>query len=197
MKLELVKAVVILPGTALVYVPGAIVWLTSGLPGGMAPPAAAEARFWIGAVLAAAGFAMAVWTVRLFATAGQGTPAPWAPPRKLVILGPYRHVRNPMLSSVNVMLAAESLLSARGTSPPGWRSSSSSTPPISSAARNPPSNSASARAIGPTRRTCRAGYPGGGSGTVREGGLRPPDVQTCRQASAICSLNQLCLWSAP
>ena len=110
MNRELVKAIVILPGTALVYVPGAIVWLTSGLPGGMAPPAAAEARVWIGAVLAASGFAMAVWTVRLFATAGQGTPAPWAPPRKLVVRGPYRHVRNPMLSSVNVMLAAESLL---------------------------------------------------------------------------------------
>ena len=110
MKRELVKAVVILPGTALVYVPGAILWLTSGLPGGLAPAAAAGARFWIGAVLAASGFAMAVWTVRLFATAGQGTPAPWAPPRKLVVRGPYRHVRNPMLSSVNVMLAAESLL---------------------------------------------------------------------------------------
>ncbi len=110
MKRELVKAVVILPGTALVYVPGAILWLTSGLPGGLAPAAAAEARFWIGAVLAASGFAMAVWTVRLFATAGQGTPAPWAPPRKLVVRGPYRHVRNPMLSSVNVMLTAESLL---------------------------------------------------------------------------------------
>ncbi len=110
MKRELVKAIVIRPGTALVYVPGAILWLTSGLPGGMAPAAAAEARFWIGAVLAASGFAMAVWTVRLFATAGQGTPAPWAPPRKLVVRGPYRHVRNPMLSSVNVMLAAESLL---------------------------------------------------------------------------------------
>ena len=76
----------------------------------MAPPAAAEPRFWIGAVLAAAGFAVAVWTVRLFATAGEGTPAPWAPPTKLVVRGPYRHVRNPMLSSVNVMLAAESLL---------------------------------------------------------------------------------------
>ena len=82
MNRQLVKAIVILPGTALVYVPGAIVWLTSGLPGGMAPPAAAEARFWIGAVLAASGFAMAVWTVRLFATAGQGTPAPWAPPEE-------------------------------------------------------------------------------------------------------------------
>ena len=110
MNWKLVKAIVILPGTALVYVPGAILWLTAGLPGGMAPVGMGEPRFWIGALLGAAGFAMAVWTVRLFATAGQGTPAPWAPPRKLVVRGPYRHVRNPMLSSVNVMLAGESLL---------------------------------------------------------------------------------------
>ena len=46
----------------------------------------------------------------MFVTAGEGTPAPWAPPAKLVVRGPYRHVRNPMLSAVNVMLAAEALL---------------------------------------------------------------------------------------
>ncbi len=110
MKRELVKAVVILPGTALVYVPGALVWLTAGLPSGWAPAGTADSRFWIGVALAVPGFALAVWTVRLFVTVGEGTPAPWAPPRKLVVRGPYRHVRNPMLSAVNVMLAAEALL---------------------------------------------------------------------------------------
>ena len=106
MKLELLKAIVVLPGTALVYIPGAILWLS----GGWAFAGPAEPRFWIGAVLGAAGLAMAVWTVRLFASVGEGTPAPWAPPAKLVVRGPYRHVRNPMLSAVNVVLAAESLL---------------------------------------------------------------------------------------
>ena len=106
MNRELVKAILILPGTALVYVPGAIVWLS----GAVAPAAPAGPRFWIGAALAVAGFAVAVWTVRLFAGVGEGTPAPWAPPAKLVVRGPYRHVRNPMISSVLVMLAAESLL---------------------------------------------------------------------------------------
>ena len=76
----------------------------------MAPAGTTEARFWIGVLLAVAGFAMAVWTVRLFASVGEGTPAPWAPPPRLVVRGPYRHVRNPMISSVIVMLAAESLL---------------------------------------------------------------------------------------
>ena len=107
MNRELIKAIVVLPGTALVYVPGAIVLLS----GAMAPAPLAEPRFWIGALLAVAGFAVAVWTVRLFTGVGEGTPAPWAPPAKLVVRGPYRYVRNPMISSVLVMLAAESLIS--------------------------------------------------------------------------------------
>lgn len=106
MNRELVKAILVLPGTALVYVPGAIVWLS----GAMAPAGPAEPRFWIGVALAVAGFAVAVWTVRLFAGVGEGTPAPWAPPATLVVRGPYQYVRNPMISSVLVMLAAESLL---------------------------------------------------------------------------------------
>ena len=61
MNRELVKAVLILPGTALVYVPGAIVWLTAPFPDGWAPAGAADLRFWIGVVLAVPGFALAVW----------------------------------------------------------------------------------------------------------------------------------------
>ena len=41
---------------------------------------------------------------------GEGTPAPWEPPRKLVVRGPYRHARNPMISSVLILIAAEALL---------------------------------------------------------------------------------------
>ena len=110
MNRELVKAVVVLPGTALVYVPGALLWLTADLQGGWAPVGAADPRFWIGVALAVPGLVLAVWTVRLFITIGEGTPAPWAPPRNLVVRGPYRHVRNPMLSAVNLMLVAEALL---------------------------------------------------------------------------------------
>ena len=69
MNREPVKAVPILPGAALVYVPGAIVWLTAPLPGGWAP-------------------------------------VPWAPPRKLVLRGPYRHVRNPMPAAEALLLGS-------------------------------------------------------------------------------------------
>ncbi|MHA1565560.1 MAG: methyltransferase family protein [Alphaproteobacteria bacterium] len=107
MNWSLIKTIVILPGTALVFVPAAIFWATGDRPAFVSP---ATAGFWIGLVLALGGIAMAAWTVRLFAGRGQGTPAPWDPPRKLVVNGPYRYVRNPMITSVLAMLAAEALL---------------------------------------------------------------------------------------
>lgn len=50
-------------------------------------------------------------TVKLFATVGQGTLAPWDAPQKLVAVGIYRHVRNPMISGVFAVLLGETLLS--------------------------------------------------------------------------------------
>ena len=110
MNRELIKAIIVLPGTALVYVPAAILWIVTESGVALAPARVAGPRFWLGLVLGVSGFALAVWTVRLFRFVGEGTPAPWAPPNKLVVHGPYRHVRNPMIASVLVMLAAESLV---------------------------------------------------------------------------------------
>lgn len=45
-----------------------------------------------------------------FATQGRGTLAPWDPPRQLVLRGPYRFVRNPMISGVIFTLLGETLL---------------------------------------------------------------------------------------
>lgn len=50
----------------------------------------------IGAGVVVLGAALALWCVLAFGTIGQGTPAPFDPPRKLVVRGPYRYVRNPM-----------------------------------------------------------------------------------------------------
>lgn len=106
----LLRTIVILPGTVLVFVPAAILWASAGTDyaGALAGPG--QISFWLAAALGTAGLVFAVWTVSLFTRFGAGTPAPWNPPRKLVVRGPYRHVRNPMITSVLAMLAAEALL---------------------------------------------------------------------------------------
>ena len=62
-----------------------------------------------GALLAAAGLTMLAWTVTLFIRIGRGTLAPWDPTRKLVVRGPYAHVRNPMITGVLAILIGEAL----------------------------------------------------------------------------------------
>jgi protein-S-isoprenylcysteine O-methyltransferase Ste14 len=55
------------------------------------------------------GLALVSTTVTLFATVGEGTPAPWDPPRKLVVRGPYRHMRNPMVIGGALILLGEAI----------------------------------------------------------------------------------------
>jgi protein-S-isoprenylcysteine O-methyltransferase Ste14 len=65
-----------------------------------------------GAVCLAIGLALFVASLRRFAGEGQGTLAPWDPPRELVVRGPYRFVRNPMISGVCFVLFGEALVLA-------------------------------------------------------------------------------------
>jgi protein-S-isoprenylcysteine O-methyltransferase Ste14 len=58
-------------------------------------------------VLLAAGLLLLAGTVRLFATEGLGTLAPWDAPRRLVIRGPYRYVRNPMILGAFLIILTE------------------------------------------------------------------------------------------
>ncbi len=59
--------------------------------------AAGVARWrWLAAVPSVLGFAVALRCVWDFGWTGHGTPAPVAPPKKLVVVGFYRYVRNPM-----------------------------------------------------------------------------------------------------
>ena len=91
----------LLPGTVAVVVPALIVW-TGGT--NIEPVTAI-----VGAVLAVVGLALVVWTVALFVRNGRGTLAPWDPTSHLVISGPYRYVRNPMITGVATILAGEAL----------------------------------------------------------------------------------------
>src|SRR4029077_19843610 len=51
---------------------------------------------WIAIAPSVLGFAVALRCIWDFGWTGRGTPAPFAPPRKLVVVGFYRYVRNPM-----------------------------------------------------------------------------------------------------
>ena len=110
MNLGLIIALIVLPGSALVFVPAIVLTLAqnSGFSYQFAAPD--QTLFWIALVPAGAGIGLAFWTVKLFKEFGKGTPAPWDPPKKLLILGPYRHVRNPMITSALLILFAETLL---------------------------------------------------------------------------------------
>jgi protein-S-isoprenylcysteine O-methyltransferase Ste14 len=61
-------------------------------------------------LLFAIGAALFLASLREFITRGRGTLAPWDPPRNLVVHGPYRYVRNPMISGVVALIAAEAIL---------------------------------------------------------------------------------------
>jgi protein-S-isoprenylcysteine O-methyltransferase Ste14 len=60
-------------------------------------------------ILVAIGTALALWCVFTFVFIGKGTPAPFDPPRKLVVCGPYRFVRNPMYIGAAMTLAGAAL----------------------------------------------------------------------------------------
>lgn len=56
------------------------------------------------------GVALFLYTVVLFGTYGRGTLAPWTPTEKLVVRGPYRYCRNPMIAGVLFILIGESMV---------------------------------------------------------------------------------------
>jgi len=62
-----------------------------------------------GLVVGAAGAALAVTCILLFVFVGRGTQAPFDPPRRLVVRGPYRLVRNPMYLGAGVAMLGAAL----------------------------------------------------------------------------------------
>lgn len=57
-------------------------------------------NLWIGIPLFILGAMLYTWTIVLFARIGKGTQTPIASTQKLVIVGPYRLIRNPMVLGV-------------------------------------------------------------------------------------------------
>ena len=91
-------------GLLLIYVPTRVLsW------SGIVRPAAIEGPQITGIVIGSTGAVVALWCVFTFAWIGRGTPAPFDPPRRLVIRGPYRFVRNPMYIGAGLALAGAAL----------------------------------------------------------------------------------------
>jgi protein-S-isoprenylcysteine O-methyltransferase Ste14 len=96
-------------GFVLVFLPARVL-----ARAGVTPPAALGLPQIAGMVVGAAGAALALWCVLAFAFVGKGTPAPFDPPRRLVVRGPYERVRNPMYVGATLALAGAALFYRSG-----------------------------------------------------------------------------------
>jgi protein-S-isoprenylcysteine O-methyltransferase Ste14 len=102
-------AIAILPFTVAILVPVRIAQRYAITPG-LGPSTGPLALQLVGAALCGVGVLLFASSLRRFATEGHGTLAPWDPPRALVVRGPYRFVRNPMISGVIFVLFGEALV---------------------------------------------------------------------------------------
>ena len=105
-----IKAIVPFPGTMTVLVPGLILLIVGRGGGGPELSGALwGASLGRGAVLVLLGLGLFCWTVALFARRGRGTLSPFDATTRLVVAGPYRHVRNPMYTAVFAIQLGEAL----------------------------------------------------------------------------------------
>ena len=97
----------LVPGTVLGLVPFALIASRWG------PHFDLGAGRVIGCALFMAGVAIIVWCFIDFVRRGHGTPAPYDPPRQLVVAGLYKCVRNPQYVGVVLVALSEAVLSGR------------------------------------------------------------------------------------
>ena len=91
-------------GLLLVYLPARLLY-----PAGIVRPP--EMGVWqvAGMLLGLAGAALALACILTFVVIGSGTPAPFDPPRRLVMRGPYGLVRNPMYVGAGFAIAGAAM----------------------------------------------------------------------------------------
>lgn len=92
---------IVVPGSGAVWVPW---WILTR--GGATP----NPVVWPAAGFIAAGAALYLSCLWIFASVGQGTPGPWDAPRRFVAVGPYRWVRNPIYIGALLAVVGEAWL---------------------------------------------------------------------------------------
>ncbi|HEX6307731.1 MAG TPA: isoprenylcysteine carboxylmethyltransferase family protein [Longimicrobiales bacterium] len=104
-----VLSILLLPAMVVVVVPSWILSSRAATDLRWSAPWLVHSGRIVGILVLAAGLTLFAWCVWLFARVGRGTLAPWDPTRRLVAAGPYRYVRNPMITGVATMLLGEAL----------------------------------------------------------------------------------------
>lgn len=103
--LNMFVALLVLPALILGAVPGVLIHLY-----GFAAPHPYDVGYWFSKVMLPGGLVLAGLSVAALAVHGRGMPAPWSPPSALVVRGPYKYVRNPMMLGYLTMLGGEALI---------------------------------------------------------------------------------------
>jgi protein-S-isoprenylcysteine O-methyltransferase Ste14 len=96
---------IIVPGTVLVWMPYRLLSSSS-----VSNPFDTAGLRYFGVIPILLGAAIILWCAWDFTFAGKGTPAPIDPPKRLVVRGLYRYVRNPMYIGVLSVITGEALL---------------------------------------------------------------------------------------
>lgn len=92
---------IVVPGLGGVWLP----WQIVARQGRTATPVA-----WEAVPVIATGATLYTWCVWHFASTGHGTPGPWDAPRRVVAVGPYRWVRNPIYIAALMVVGGEAWL---------------------------------------------------------------------------------------
>jgi len=126
--LQSLGQVVVFWGFFLVVLPAVLSWIEMRLRLEW-PALDRPAVAWAGGLVFLLGSATGLWSMISMALVGEGTPLPAATARKLVVVGPYRFVRNPMAVAgavqtvgVGLWLGSWSVLVAAGAGCLVWNS---------------------------------------------------------------------------
>jgi protein-S-isoprenylcysteine O-methyltransferase Ste14 len=92
---------IVVPGLGGVWVPWSILTRAGAAP---------KPAVWLAVSVIASGAALYFVCLTNFAIVGRGTPGPWDAPRRLVAVGPYRWVRNPIYLAALLVVVGEAWL---------------------------------------------------------------------------------------